>query len=318
MTAQVWIDQTRNMLLSSYVEELRVLETAVTASATETTLIVTSAASSGIVPGVIIEINLELFYVTATSGTEISVIRGYAGSPIEAHAVLDIVRISPKFPAFRILEALNDDLADLSAPDNGLFQMKFTSFQYVAPVDGYNMVDSDGVDLTSEDVLAIYSVSYADIGVANMQPDIQSWSLKRTRDVKTFTSGLALILYSGAAPGRTVTVNYKAPLKQLTLSDARATSGLATTAYDLPPLGAALNLMSTTPIRREFLDAQGSSRRSEEVPPGAISASMRDLRARRSRRIESEASRIVAMYPQMWGRNSAVQNNYWNYAGPLR
>ena len=95
-------------------------------------------------------------------------------------------------------------------------------------------------------------------------------------------------------------------------------SGLATTAYDLPPLGAALNLMSTTPIRREFLDAQGSSRRAEEVPPGAISASMRDLRARRSRRIESEASRIVGMYPQMWTRNSAVQNNYWNYAGPLR
>ena len=185
--------------------------------------------------------------------------------------------------------------------------MKFTSFQYVAPVDGYNMVDSAGANLTSEDVLAIYSVTYADIGVANMQPDIQSWRLIRNRDVTTFASGLALILYSGAAPGRTVTVNYKAPLKQLAL-----------TAYDLPPLGAALNLMSTTPIRREFLDAQGSSRRAEEVPPGAISASMRDLRARRSRRIESEASRIVGMYPQMWTRNSAVQNNYWNYAGPLR
>ena len=61
---------------------------------------------------------------------------------------------------------------------------------------------------------------------------------------------------------------------------ALSTTGLHLEAYDLPALGAALRLMSSRPIRREFLDEQGSSRSAEEVPPGAISASMRDLRER--------------------------------------
>ncbi len=39
--------------------------------------------------------------------------------------------------------------------------------------------------------------------------------------------------------------------------------------------------MTTTPIRREFLDAEGTSRLAEEVPAGAISASFRDLMGRR-------------------------------------
>ena len=58
--------------------------------------------------------------------------------------------------------------------------------------------------------------------------------------------------------------------------------------------------MTTAPIRREFLDAQGSSRRAEEVPPGAISASMRDLRARRDMRVAAEAARLATMYPQKY------------------
>ena len=64
-------------------------------------------------------------------------------------------------------------------------------------------------------------------------------------------------------------------------------------------------LMTTTPIRREFLDAQGSSRRAEEVPPGAISASFRDLMGRRQARLSAEAARLSAMYPQMYKRNIA-------------
>tara|TARA_R110002050_G_scaffold284633_1_gene433928 strand:- start:2309 stop:3265 length:957 start_codon:yes stop_codon:yes gene_type:complete len=313
-TAQTWIDQTRNMLLSGYVEELLTLSSP-NASTTAANFTITGAGSSGIVPGVVIEIGSELCYVKDVQNSLVTTMRGYAGSTATAHLVDTLVRVSPKFPEHRIIESLNNDLADLSAPDNGIFQMKYTSFEYQAAVDGYNLKDANGNNLTSADVISIYSVSYADIGVTAMEPDVQSWRLKRNRNTSTFASGLALILYSGAQPGRNITVNYKSPLTAVTDSSTLLTAtGLDPTAYDLPPLGAALALMSTTPIRREFLDAQGSSRRAEEVPPGAISASMRDLRSRRIQRIESEASRIASQYPQLWGRNSALANNYW-YAG---
>ncbi len=301
-TAQGWIDETRDMLLSGYVEELLLLGSNLGSGASDTTVTVTGAASSGIATGVIIEIDVEAMYVTAVSGTSVSVLRAYGNSGIAAHTAGAIVRVSPKFPAYRILEALNNDIRDLSAPDNGLFAMKTTSFTYNATTSGYNLTG-----LTNEDVQSIYTVTYADpIPVEAAEPEIRSWRLKRNRDTSVFNSGLALILYGAGWPGKKVTVSYKSPLTTVANSSTNKTvTGLQTTAYDLPPLGAALALMVATPIRREFIDAQGSHRRAEEVPPGAISASMRDLRIRRESRVQAEAARLASMYPQIWQRNSS-------------
>ncbi len=302
MTAQVWIDSTRDMLLSGYVEELDLVLTAPSPATTGTTLVVQGIATS-IVKGVVIEVNAELMYVISVSSTTINVMRGYGGSTAATHATGDIVRVSPKFPTNRIISSLNDDLADLSAPGQGLFQMKTTSFTYNAGVDGYDLTG-----LTSAEIDSIYSVTYADIGTEAAEPDVSSWRLRRNRDTASFSSGLALILYTGAWPGQKITVMYKSPFTPITDgTTARSAVGLATTAYDLPPLGAAMALMTTTPIRREFLDAQGTSRMADEVPPGAISASFRDLMGRRRARVEAESGRLVSQYPQLWTRNSAMR-----------
>ena len=74
--------------------------------------------------------------------------------------------------------------------------MKTTSFDYNASVDGYNLAG-----LTSDEINSIYSVTYADVGVEATEPEITSWTLKRNRDT-TFSSGLALILYTPAWPGK--------------------------------------------------------------------------------------------------------------------
>lgn len=292
-TTQGWIDQTRDMLLSGYVEELLELETEVDTAAT--TLTVTGANNSGIVVGVIIEIGLEAMYVSSVTGSQVSVFRGYGGSEPEAHAVKSLVRVSPKFPSYRIFDALNDDLRDLSSPDNGIFQIKQFTTVYNVAKQGYNLKD-----LTNEEVQSIYSITYADpIVVEAREPAIRKWQLKRDRTTDTFSSGMALVLFEPAYPGKTLNVSYKSPLTPTTSTAfAKADTGLQSTAFDLPPLGAALTLMVTTPIRREFIDAQGSSRRAEEVPPGAISASMRDLRLHRELRLNAEAARLAAMYPQ--------------------
>jgi hypothetical protein len=300
MTAQIWIDSTRDMLLSGYVEELDIITGNVLVGDSE---IIVQGYASSIVKGVVIEINAELMYVLQVASTTISVLRGYGGSTAAAHTANDIVRVSPKFPTNRIISSLNDDLADLSAPGQGLFQMKTTSFTYNAGVDGYDLTG-----LTSAEIDSIYSVTYADIGTEAAEPDVSSWRLRRNRDTASFSSGLALILYTGAWPGQKITVMYKSPFTSITDgTTARSTVGLATTAYDLPPLGAAMALMTTTPIRREFLDAQGTSRMADEVPPGAISASFRDLMGRRRARVEAESGRLVSQYPQLWTRNSAMR-----------
>jgi len=297
-TAQAWIDETRDLLLSGYVEELLVLGASVGIS--DTQLTITDAADSGIVPGVIIEIDSEAMYVQKVSGT-VDVIRGYGASEPAAHDNLSIVRVSPKFPTYRILEALNNDLRDLSAPDNGVFQIKTFTTTYNANKQGYDLTE-DGVSLTNEAVQSIYAVSYSDpVTVEAREPEIRKWGLKRDRITTSFTSGMALVLYEAAFPGKKVNVSYKSPLTLISgvaSSFNKSSTGLQSTAYDLPPLGAALALMAAAPIRREFIDAQGSSRRAEEVPPGAISGSIRDLRFRRETRVAAEAARLATMYPQ--------------------
>jgi|TARA_R110000764_G_scaffold195093_1_gene280334 hypothetical protein len=314
MTTQIWVDETRDMLLSGYVEELDLVVTAPIPATTGTELVVQGIASS-IVKGVIIEVNTELMYVTSVTSTTISVMRGYGGSTAATHIAGDLVRVSPKFPAHRIISSLNDDLADICSPANGMFQIRVSTFTYNGGVAGYNLDTDDGSG-GAYTVDSVYEVTHAAVGVLANEPEIISWRLKRDRDTGSFASGNALILYDGAIPGRTVRVLYKSPLTPISTTDLtldRSLTGLATSAYDLPPLGAAMALMTTRPIRREFLDAQGTSRMGEEVPPGAISASFRDLMGRRRARLEAETSRLVTQYPQQWSRHSAVGNSMWGY-----
>ena len=313
MSTQVWVDEVRDMLLSGYVEDLDVITGDVLVGASQ---IFVQGYASSIVKGVVIEVNAELMYVLQVTSTTIDVLRGYGGSTAAAHTANDIVRVSPKFPTHRIVSSINDDLADISSPAHGMFQIRTTTFTYNGGVAGYNLDTSDG-DGGYYPVDSIYEVTHAAVGVLANEPEIISWRLKRDRATGSFASGNALILYDGAVPGRTVRVLYKSPLTPVDTTDLtkdRSLTGLPTTAYDLPTLGAAMALMTTRPIRREFLDAQGTSRMAEEVPPGAISASFRDLMGRRKERLESESARLAAQYPQQWPRHSPVRSHQWGSA----
>ena len=57
-TAEAWVDETRDLLLSGYVEELLVM--GASASNSDTQLTITEASDSGIVPGIIIEVDSPL------------------------------------------------------------------------------------------------------------------------------------------------------------------------------------------------------------------------------------------------------------------
>ena len=293
MTAQTWIDRTRDLLLSGTVETINRLDGAI-ANATAATFTV-EFPTGPIAPGSIIELGTELMYVTSTSGLSVTVMRGYGGSTASTsgHADNSIIRSNPQYPAHMILDALNDDLNDLSA--KGLYQVKTATFTYSAATQGYNL---------ASDVLAVHRVTFTDESADKSEPEVRRWSLRRNRDTATFASGVALVLADEPTSGQTVRVEYKAPFATLSATTTALTdTGLHTEAYDLPPMGAALVLMAFKPIARESITTQAPIRRSEEVPPGAISASIRDLRFRRQERIEAEKARLSQLYPTQWLRS---------------
>ena len=303
MTAQTWIDETKNLLLTDYVEEYDTLGT--TLNDSETTVNFTHD-TAGIVAGSIIEIGTELMYVFSmnVSTNNATVQRGFRGTTAASHSSGDLITVNPKFPAQLVLNAVNDELADLSSPQNGLYQMKTVEFTYNVAQDGYNLTD------VTDDILSVYQVTYTDLGSENTEPVLPAWTLRRDRNTSSFASGYALVLHDDASSGQAVRVQYKTGFTVLAAtSTALSTVGLHASAYDLPSLGAALRLMSTRPVRREFIDEQGSSRRADEVPAGAISASMRDLRALRDNRINAEAARLDQKYPLFWTRSGGKTQN---------
>ena len=294
MTAQTWIDRTRDLLLAGTVEPLNRLNGAI--SAADTATFAVEFPTGPIAAGAIIEIGTELMYVTSTSGLNVTVMRGYAASTAaDSHADNAVIRVSPQYPSHQILDFLNDDLNDLSSPNNGLYQIKTKEFTYSTATQGYDL---------NTDVVGIHRVTFTDPSADKSEPEVRRWSVRRNRNTSTFASGLALVLADVPFPGQTVLVEYSAPFTTLTNeSSTLSSTGLHAEAYDLPPLGAALGLMTMKPIPRESITNQGPVRRAEEVPSGAISASLRDLRFRRQDRITAEATRLSRLYPVQWVRS---------------
>jgi hypothetical protein len=61
--------------------------------------------------------------------------------------------------------------------------------------------------------------------------------------------------------------------------------------------------MSPREIRRNFIDTQGDTRRSEEVPAGAIGNSITNLLRLRRDRITAEAMKLAKQYPTFLARD---------------
>ena len=114
-TGSVVINRTLRQLLSGVVEQKNKLAANLSASATSLTV---SYDLDGLRKGTVFEIDSEMFYVwEATPGTKtLTVERGFNGSTATTHTAGAIVTTSPRFPRSQILEALNDELRDLSSP----------------------------------------------------------------------------------------------------------------------------------------------------------------------------------------------------------
>jgi hypothetical protein len=251
-------------------------------------------------PETVISIDLELFYVQAVSGTTVTVVPGYLGSTEANHSSGAMVYLNPRFSAFDIMCAINDDLNDLCAPENGLYAVNSVEISYNPSTIGYDLTGVSGlIDIISVQQRMPYPIGYW------VPIPRRHWTLTNNADTTDFPSGYALRYNSPKGfPGMPFRVTYKSifsPFVNLT-DDATNVAGLSPTMYDLPPLGAMVALVAPREVKRNQIDSEPDSRRGTEVPPGAVMNSVAQVLALRQRRINAEATRLKQLYGNQAGR----------------
>ncbi|MGA0397710.1 MAG: hypothetical protein ACO3O3_11165 [Ilumatobacteraceae bacterium] len=286
-TAGQLIDRVNSELLAGTVEERNKLAASTDSSQTDIEM---TYSLGSLRENTVFQIGTELMYVweVNTTSKTATVDRGYGGTTAAAHTIGDIVTVSPRFPRHQILNGLNADLADLSSPMNGLFQMKTVDVSYNG---SDRMVNLTGVT----EIIDLYDVRYRYLN--DDYPIVRNVRLLRDMPVSDFASGFVLAFDAPVRAG-SVRVLYKAPYTAFaTEADTVADAGGTSSLDDLLILGAQIRVMAGREVKRNFTESQGDTRRAEEVPAGAVGGSILNLQRLRRDRIQAEAARLNRQYP---------------------
>lgn len=287
-TAGALINRVSRQLLSGTIEERNKLATTVTSADTS---IVMSYDLAGLRAGSVFEIDSELMYVwVAESGSKtLTVERGYLGTTAAAHTAGALAILNPRFPQQQLLDSFNQELDDLSSPSNGLFRV------IAANVD-YNGSDRQ-VNLTSATTI----IDLIDVRLRYLSSDypvLRGVRLSRDLPTSDFASGFALTFDEVSMAG-TLRVRYKAPFVRAstTSSDIQSVCLMPINMEDIVEMGVMARMLSVREVKRNFIESQGDTRRSDEVPAGSISNSVTNILRLRRDRIIAEASKLARQYP---------------------
>jgi len=287
-TASALLDRVNRQLLSGTIEERNKLAT--TVDSTNTSFVMTYDLG-GLRAGTVFEIDSELVYVwEATSGSKtLTVERGYGGTTAAAHSSGAIVTLNPRFPKAQMLEALNQDIDDMSSPLNGLFRVVSTDVDY-------NGADRQ-IDLTG----ATSIIDLLDVRLRYLDSDypvIRKVRLQRDLPTSDFPSGFAIVFDESVMAG-TLRVRYKAPFSRVSAvgDSLQSVANVSITMEDILELGVMYRMLSTREVKRNFIESQGDTRRSDEVPPGAMRDSFSNILRLRRDRIIAEAAKLARQYP---------------------
>lgn len=287
-TAGALITRASRQLLSGTVEERNKLATTVTSADTS---IVLSYDLGGFREGSVIEIESELMYVwTSASATKtLTVERGYDGTTAAAHTAGAVATVNPRFPRQQMLDALNSDIDDLSSTVNGLFRV-------VAQDISYNGSDRQ-INLTSAtDVIDLLDVRLRYL--ASDFPVLRKVRLQRNLPTADFASGLAIVFDEPVMAG-TLRVVTKREFTRASSesSDVQSVCFVPQSCEDILEMGVILRMMNGREIKRNFIESQGDTRRSDEVPAGSTRDSLTNIQRLRRERIVAEAARLKQQYP---------------------
>ncbi len=286
-----WLEDCRHHLDGNRPQEVNTVATTYTAPGAT---IVMTYELGNIAAGAIITIGTSIFKVlSVNTGTKTAtVIPSFGGSTAVNAAVGALVRVNPRFSDFRILRAINDHLSTLSSPTSGLYAVGTKTLTYQPTVEGYELTSVTGLQRVLE---VRRRVPGPELGWPRVRAD--RWDVYLSAPTADFASGLMLRLREGS-PGQSVQVVYaKSFTTSTTTTDNVTTTGIPATAEDVPPLGAAIRIMSGREVGRNSPTSQGDSRRAGEVPPGAVAASYRGLQQLWAQRVSEESARLRQAYP---------------------
>lgn len=244
-----------------------------------------------------ISIGLEIMYVWSTDQSQntATVSGQQGGSPLTTHAAGALVTVNPKFPAFRILRALQQEVQGLASPSLGIWRPHTLDIEYNTSTTGYDLVG-----MTDGDVINVHRVQYRPPGPDNAWRNAPGWHLQRGLPVSAFASGLAVTIPTMLPAGSLVRVvlrrGFGALGSDLT-ADVEAVTGFTERAHDILPIGAALRLYTPREFKRGFTEAQPEPRRWEEVPATAQSAAANSMRGVYQQRLREHASYLATLYP---------------------
>lgn len=273
----------------------------------------TGAQTQGITAGARLSSGLEIMLVISWSPTtgEAEVVRGYNGSQATSHNDQDIVYLNPEYTYFDILQAINDDLRDLSAPTNGVFRVGNANVTYVPVFMGFDLGD------ISSDFIDILSIRLQQASPIHKLPSITEWEVNRDLNDSFFPSGQGVVMYETGWPGKPMMIQYSAPFIPLVnLTDSveltptandpnppyngwgttAQVKNLPNSATDIPVLGAIIRLVQPREVQRNDMGSQPEPRKAVEVPFGSVAGSVNSLVNQRNERIKAEASRLRRRY----------------------
>lgn len=290
-TAQTLIDQVRTGLLAGTSERRNKVGTGGYTAGSGTITFANDL--TGIGPGTILSIGTNTLFVWSVNaaGNTATVSGGEAGSTDANATAGTIVRVSPRFADHEILNAINAELDSLSSPDAGLFQVATAELAYTGGVEGYTFTPGSGF-------LDIWQVQWRHVGpgVSWRRLADHQWWLQTDAETDDFASGYGLRI--DVELESQVRVVYRRGFTVFAaVTDNVTTTGLPTTAYDVPVLGAQVRLLSLREAKRAFTEAQGDPRRSDEVPPGSAIRSLQPLVLLYNRRVGEERDRLRRRYP---------------------
>lgn len=244
--------------------------------------------------GAVVAVDLEHIRIWETSGNTVTVCeRGIDGSTPATHEALAFVEEQPKFSAFMIQRALNEDLDDLASPMNGLYAVQDLELTYNPAVSGYDMTG-----VTPGQVLAIQEIRYKIPGPTRHLPAIRKFQIARNLPTSDYPSGMALLLEESAFPGLPMHVRYRSRFNHFVnlTDDCQTVANLPVEANGLPALGAAIQLMVGREIKRNFTEATSDPLQLDLVTGGQVLNSYKGLQLQRMTRIQAVQAGLIKQY----------------------
>lgn len=288
------VEDTRDALLGTYRARWNVLGAAVTTT-TQATITLTDTLRT-IGPGATLAIGDELMYVRSMAGAVATVIRGFRGTTAATYAINTLVEENPRFPKYRIKQALKDEIRSWPAS-------LFRAVAIYQPVTSNQRL----VGIQRSDVLRL-------LEVRREPSSTLSWAIVSSNSARdTYPLVEARLVRAGPATvgGWSVELTKNVPVGNLYLVlgckfdtslfddalDLEEDFGLEDFMFDIPKWGAMANLLSEEESLRVAMTAQPQPRKATEVANAEILQSGQFFARKRGVRIREAATMLREKYP---------------------